>query len=405
MAGSWVAGFVRRWSGEIWLLSQAAVAATVAWAVAREIGDDHDPFFAPVAAVVALNFARGERGLSAVRLVAGVGIGIAAGELMVILFGGGYLSLALAIMLAMLAAQALGPNLLLRNQAAAGAVLTVAVAGGEAGFHRLVDALIGAGVALVFTQVLFTPLPISLVRRAEAAVLRSMRDGLRVLAAAIERDDPELSRVTAEQLTAVRTELSELTRTVRASERVTRHSVLGRAQAPQLAEVREEAGQLEMLGSSCSLLMRSAAAAAPDQLVTLVPAMRELSNILGDLALDLEDVEVRQRAADAAHGLIREVLLADTTIDLLMAGAIASLRMVAYDVMVFAGVAEHTAAEAAREELDEVRVIAPPKQHIPFISSIPINARWRRPIPTRLRRTIRARLRRSWRFREPGAGD
>ena len=41
-------------------------------------------------------------------------------------------------------------------QAASGAIITVAVADGQAGPQRLIDALIGAGVALVFTLVLFS---------------------------------------------------------------------------------------------------------------------------------------------------------------------------------------------------------------------------------------------------------
>jgi uncharacterized membrane protein YgaE (UPF0421/DUF939 family) len=57
-------------------------------------------------------------------------------------------------------------------QAAAGAILTVAVANGEAGTQRLV----GVGVALLFTQVLFSPEPLALLRRAEAAALADMAE-------------------------------------------------------------------------------------------------------------------------------------------------------------------------------------------------------------------------------------
>jgi uncharacterized membrane protein YgaE (UPF0421/DUF939 family) len=52
-------------------------------------------------------------------------------------------------------------------QTATASILTVAVAGGEAGTQRLADALIGAGVALVFSKFLFSPNPVLLVRRAE----------------------------------------------------------------------------------------------------------------------------------------------------------------------------------------------------------------------------------------------
>ena len=52
------------------------------------------------------------------------------------------------------------------------------MANGEVGTQRLVDALIGVGVALLFSQVLFSPEPLALLRRAEAAALADMAEGL-----------------------------------------------------------------------------------------------------------------------------------------------------------------------------------------------------------------------------------
>src|SRR5690349_21507866 len=78
------------------------IAATVAWALAKRIGGDHDPFFAPIAAFIALNAPLGERGLNAVRLIVGVLLGIAVGEATVAAFGGaaGYDGLAIATFVA-----------------------------------------------------------------------------------------------------------------------------------------------------------------------------------------------------------------------------------------------------------------------------------------------------------------
>jgi uncharacterized membrane protein YgaE (UPF0421/DUF939 family) len=69
--------------------------------------------------------------------------------------GGGYGTLALATFAAMAVAVALGGVRITVGQAAVSAILTVAVADGEAGPQRLVDALIGAGTALVSSQLLF----------------------------------------------------------------------------------------------------------------------------------------------------------------------------------------------------------------------------------------------------------
>jgi uncharacterized membrane protein YgaE (UPF0421/DUF939 family) len=136
MERSRTAAALRTWLAETGPLAQAAAAATVAWVIALRIGDHGAPFFAPIAAVVALSFGRGERGRNALRLVFGVCIGIVVGELTVVVLGSGWEGLALAMFVALVIVQALGANRQMRVQAAAGAILTIAAADGEAGWTR-----------------------------------------------------------------------------------------------------------------------------------------------------------------------------------------------------------------------------------------------------------------------------
>jgi hypothetical protein len=56
---------------DLWPVLQQTVAGTVAWLLATHLVHHHEPFFAPIAAVVALNTQLGERGLNAVRLLLG----------------------------------------------------------------------------------------------------------------------------------------------------------------------------------------------------------------------------------------------------------------------------------------------------------------------------------------------
>ena len=123
---------LRRLAANAWPLLQSthAVAARV---LANWLGDHRDPFFAPMAAVVALNASRGERGSNAVRLLVGVVVGIVAGELAVGALGGGYGTLTVATFAAMVVAIALGGARVMTAQAATGAILTVAVADGQPG--------------------------------------------------------------------------------------------------------------------------------------------------------------------------------------------------------------------------------------------------------------------------------
>jgi uncharacterized membrane protein YgaE (UPF0421/DUF939 family) len=78
-----------RLGAHAWPLLQSTAAATAAWVIAKYLVDHREPFFAPVAAVVALNASRGERGSNAVRLLVGVVVGIVAGELAVGALGAG----------------------------------------------------------------------------------------------------------------------------------------------------------------------------------------------------------------------------------------------------------------------------------------------------------------------------
>ena len=145
-------------------------------------------------------------------------------------------------------------------QAAAGAILTVAVANGEAGTQRLVDALIGVGVALLFTQVLFSPEPLALLRRAEAAALADMAEALHLTAQALEHDDDDVAEKAMNHLRTLRDRLSELGRTRAASGRVARRSAVWRSQIAPVVRETEDAGRLDLLGGSCLALVRAAMA-------------------------------------------------------------------------------------------------------------------------------------------------
>src|SRR3712207_6940836 len=138
---------LRRWTANSWRLLQGTAAATAAWALANQLPNDHAPFFAPIAAFVALNAPLGERGLNALRLLLGVFVGIVAGELTVPALGGGYVALALATFAATGVARALGGTPIIISQAAIGAVLPIAAADGQAGLKPVGGGVVGPGVA------------------------------------------------------------------------------------------------------------------------------------------------------------------------------------------------------------------------------------------------------------------
>jgi hypothetical protein len=347
-------------TADAWLLLQGALAGLVAWLLARYVLDHVQPFFAPVAAVIALNTTLGERGLHAVRLLYGVILGVFVGEIFLLALGEGAGTLALATFVAMATARAVGGARITVAQAAVGAILTIAIARPEAGIDRLVDALVGTGVALVFSQLLFSPEPVRLVRRAETAALSDLGRGLDLITRALEEDDEELAEQAMGRLRALRDRLAELGRMRQASARVARRSLAWRSRRTPVVRENENAGHLDLLGTSCLLLTRTAIETDPPDRRYLAPHVSELARAVGDLAGDLGDREVRQGAADCALAVARRLADANAEPDSSLAAAVIAARLVAADLMTFAGVEPRQAIEAVREETARVDVRTPP---------------------------------------------
>ena len=347
---------VRRAAADVWPLLQGTAAATAAWVIAKYLLDHEQPFFAPIAALIALNTSVGERGLNAVRLLQGVILGIVIGELTLAALAGGYASIAVAIFVATVLARALGGTRIVIAQAAVGAILTVAVAETEAGVERLTDALIGVGVALVFTQLLFSPEPVGLLRRAEAAALERMAGGMALMARALEQDDDELAEQGIAALRELPDDVTELRRVGRASARVARRTLVWRGHSALVVRESENADHLDLLGGSCLLLARFAPSLTPLERRALGPSVRGLAGLLAELADELGDRETRQRAANRALEIANAVSGTDAPAGSALPVAVTGIRLVATDLMVFAGVDLDDAVEAVREGMLEQRV-------------------------------------------------
>jgi uncharacterized membrane protein YgaE (UPF0421/DUF939 family) len=383
---------LRSQAANAWPALQGAGAATVAWALARQLGGPHDPFFAPIAAFVALNAPLGERGLNAIRLLLGVFVGIAVGEAAILAIGGTYAALALSTFAAALAARTLGGSRIIVAQAAISAILVVALADGEAGLYRLGDALIGAVVALAFSQLLFSPEPVRLLRRAEGAALTDLAKSLELTARALEHDDDELGEQALDRLRSMRDRMTELSRVRSASSRVARRSAVWRSQRAPVVRETENAGHLDLLAGSSVTFARAALGASAPARQWLTPRAHDLARTLADLAREPGERAARQQAADRALDIARRLADSDSAPDATLAAAIATGRMVAADLMAFAGVDPDQAAGAVREGTGRFDVPTPASTpRAPFGVSGERTRRMR--APERLRAAAR-RLRR-----------
>ena len=223
------------------------------------------------------------------------------------------------------------------------------------GWDRLVDAVIGSLVALAFSQLLFTPEPLRLLRRAESAVLSKLADDLGLTARAIEDDDRRYAEQALDELRHLRDDLADLDTARQASSRIVRHSITWRGRAAPLVAERERADQLDLLAGSCVMLARTATAVPDSARRPLAGTVRLLADAMSDLSADPGDQGVRQNAADRASGLARWLIEHGRTVPAqsALATACAAVRMVAIDVMVFAGVDPARAFEQAQQPNDE----------------------------------------------------
>ena len=170
-------------------IAQSAAAAGIAWELALQIPNHGRPFFAPIAAVIGLAADRGRRGRQAIDMIVGVGLGILIGAGLVAVAGVGAWQLVVGTAVALVLATALGTRPVIRTQAAASTILIVAlhVSGSNVAWQRLIDALIGGGIAILLARFLFPVDPLDLVRREAAGLRRQLADLLEALADALER--------------------------------------------------------------------------------------------------------------------------------------------------------------------------------------------------------------------------
>jgi uncharacterized membrane protein YgaE (UPF0421/DUF939 family) len=167
LQGSWLA------------IGQSAVAAGVAWAIAKLVVGQPEPFFAPAAAVISLGLSRGQPRRRAIELSVGVAVGIGIASAIVYLIGVGAIQVAVLVALVMAVSLLLNGSQVLINQAAVSALLIMTLPGQGAEIDRFLDACVGGAVAIAFGFLFSFHEPL-------AAVEEARRDALADLAATLE---------------------------------------------------------------------------------------------------------------------------------------------------------------------------------------------------------------------------
>ncbi len=193
----------------MWPILQTAAAAIGAWYLALLVGAEQRPTFASIAAVISLGATFGERRQRAVQLISGVMLGIVVADLIVRAIGHGLPQIGLLVVLAMVAAVLLGGGELLVSEAAVSAILVSSLAPTTAG-ERLLEVLVGGGVALVVHSLVFPPDPVLGVSRATSAMFGDLGSVLRDAAAALSAGDARRAEAAQQAAQGLEDRIDEL---------------------------------------------------------------------------------------------------------------------------------------------------------------------------------------------------
>jgi len=173
----------RRLGDVVWAIVQAAGAAGLAWYIAHDLLGHSDPFFAPITAAVTLSASNVFHAQRVLQNISGVALGISLGAAVQMLLGSEWVAMSGAVFIALSVAVLighgfLGEGLTFANQTAGSAILVMAITGGDRLFERLQEAMIGGGLALVMSLVLFQADPASVLDDASAGVFKALKDVL-----------------------------------------------------------------------------------------------------------------------------------------------------------------------------------------------------------------------------------
>jgi uncharacterized membrane protein YgaE (UPF0421/DUF939 family) len=244
-----------RLHGHVWPILQTAVAAVGAWYLAVLLGVEHRPAFASIAAVISLGAAFGERRQRAVQLIAGVMLGILVADFLLRAIGSGLPQIGLLVILAMLAAVLLGGGEMLVSEAAVSAILVATLS--STAEVRLLDVLIGGGVALAAHTLVFPPDPVLGVARATSAVFGELGAVLRDAAAALAGGDVRRAEAAVQAAEDVETRVDELRHAVLVGSDTARWAPLRRSSRTELDSYARTIEHADLAARSARVLTRN----------------------------------------------------------------------------------------------------------------------------------------------------
>lgn len=334
-----VAARLRRLKAKAWMIGQCGVAAGSAWLIASRLFDHPSPFFAPVAAVVCLGTSYGQRLRRVAEVTVGVAVGIGVADLFTSLVGRGAWQVTVVVMLAMAAAVLLDAGVLFIGQAAVQSIVvaTLVIPGGDV--SRILDAVIGGGVALVAATVV-PGAPLRRPREVAAKVVWELARLLRSTRESADETDVGQAADTLDGVVETEALLNDLRAAAQEGIEVVRSSPFRRGHKADVRSIADVVEPLDRaLRTSRVLIRRVEVSARLDE--TMPPDYLRLLDELTDATETIARELAANRSPEAAQPHLVEIAEAtsDASEPLTLSAAVvlAQMRSLVVDLLELVG--------------------------------------------------------------------
>jgi uncharacterized membrane protein YgaE (UPF0421/DUF939 family) len=332
-------------------ISQCAIAAGLAWAVARNVVGHPQPFFAPIAAVISLGVSLGQRMRRALELVVGVSIGIGVGDVLISVIGTGWWQIALVVALAMGTAVLLDSGGIIVLQAASSSVLvaTLLPPATQGGLTRMIDAAVGGLIGFVVAALLPAN-PLAVAHRTGRVVLGALADALRGVAGAVSHDDREMASDVLAKARKSQRSVEEFRSALQAGREIARFAPIRWRRRGDLERYATAATPIDRALRNTRVLARRALAALRDGEPVPRPLPALLEELAGavvllrdELASGVEPLQARESARSVAKRSTVELLGEG---DFSMQVVVLQVRSIAVDLLQATGLSRIEATAA-----------------------------------------------------------
>ena len=323
-----------------WHIGQCAMAAAIAWLIAKDVLGHDTPFFAPIAAVVSLGTSYGQRLRRVAEVTVGVALGVFLADLLVILLGTGWWQLGLVVALAMSAAFLIDAGGLFVTQAAVQSiVVTTLIPDPDAALVRWGDALIGGAVAIVAAAVV-PRAPLRRPREQSAVVVRRIAALLRAASESAVDGDVERGLEILADARATETLIRELQAAAGEGLSVLASSPFRRRHKGRVRRMAELVEPLDRALRNTRVLVRRVAVSNYHR-VQMPPAYAALCGDLADaaeaMAAELEQDRMASEVRSSLLAIGEGTARVERTADLSAEVVLAQIRSIIVDLLQITG--------------------------------------------------------------------